>query len=85
MDSVDTHLSKYQEIVEDRGACLACCSLWDCRVGHNLANEQQRQRSHAEKFGHVLCILIWFTNSITSLRLNKVNSNKLGSKQTSST
>ena len=49
------------------------------RVRHDLANEQQQQRqwSHAEKSGHVLCILIWFTNSNTSLRLNKQQQTRL--------
>ena len=51
------------------------------RFRHDLANEQQRrrrrQRSHAEKSGHVLCILIWFTNSNTSLRLNKQQQTRL--------
>ena len=75
-DSMDTNSGKLQETVEDRGACLACCSLWDGRVRNDLASKQ-RQRSHAGKFGHVLCILIWFTNSNTFLRLNKQQQTRL--------
>ena len=30
-DSMDLILSKLQELVTDRGACLACCSPWDCK------------------------------------------------------
>lgn len=49
------------------------------RVRHDLANEQQQRRqwSHAEKSGRVLCILIWFTNFNTSLRLNKQQQTRL--------
>ena len=30
-DSMDTNSGKLQKTVEDRGARLACCSLWDCK------------------------------------------------------
>ena len=38
-DSMNMHLSKLQEIMEDRGARRAAVH----RVGHNLATEQQRE------------------------------------------
>ena len=43
-DSMDVSLSKLWEIVEDRGAWHAIYSLWNCRVRHDLATEQQQQR-----------------------------------------
>ena len=27
--------------------CLACCSPWGCRVGHNLAIQQQQQQKYS--------------------------------------
>ena len=41
-DSMDMNLHKLQEIVKDRQGILACRSPWCCRVGHNLATEQQK-------------------------------------------
>ena len=40
-DSMDMSLSKLQEIVEDRGACVLQ-SLGSQRVGQDLATEQQQ-------------------------------------------
>ena len=41
-DSMDMNLHKLQEVVKDRQGILACCSPWRCRVGHDLASEQQK-------------------------------------------
>ena len=40
-DSIDMSLSKLWEIAKDRIGSLACSNLWGCRVGHDLAIEQQ--------------------------------------------
>ena len=45
IDSMDVSLSKLWEIVEDRGAWHAIYSLWNCRVRHDLATEQQQQQN----------------------------------------
>ena len=44
--TMDVNLGKVWEKVRDREACLwyLVCSLWDCRVGHDLATEQQQQQ-----------------------------------------
>ena len=34
-DSMDMGLGGLRELVMDREAWLACCSSWDCRVGHD--------------------------------------------------
>jgi len=39
---MDMNLHKLQEIVKDRQGILACRSPWCCRVGHDLATEQQK-------------------------------------------
>ena len=49
-DSMDMILSKLWEIVEDRGAWCAC-SPWGPRVRHDLATEEQQQRSPEERRG----------------------------------
>ena len=40
------NLGKVWEKVRDREACLwdLVCSLWDCRLRHDLATEQQQQQ-----------------------------------------
>ena len=35
---------------EEQGS-LACCSSWGCRVGHDLATEQQQQKEIMTVFG----------------------------------
>ena len=40
IDSMDLNLNKLQEN-GGRQMGLACCSLWGCRVGHDLGTEQQ--------------------------------------------
>ena len=47
IDSMDVSLSKLWEIVEDRGAWYAIYSLWNCRVRHDLATEQQQNIHHS--------------------------------------
>ena len=44
--TMDMNLGKVWEKVRDREACLwdLVCSLWDCRLGHDLATEQQQQQ-----------------------------------------
>ena len=42
-DSVDMSLSKLQEIVKDREACVLR-SMGSKRVGHKLVTEQQQQK-----------------------------------------
>ena len=36
-DSMDMSLSKLRELVDGQGG-LACCSPWDCKVGHDQLN-----------------------------------------------
>ena len=36
------NLSKFQEMVKGQGS-RACCSPWDCRVEHDLANENESE------------------------------------------
>ena len=31
---------------------LACCSPWDCRVRHDLVNEQQQQQNRGMSSGY---------------------------------
>ena len=46
-DSMDTNLSKLQEIMEDRGAWHA--TVHENAVSHDLAIEQQQQKQHSGK------------------------------------
>ena len=48
-DSTDMNLSKFQEIVKDRGAWLATQSMELLRVRYDLATEQQLLESEGEK------------------------------------
>ena len=40
----------------ERQGSLACCSPWDCRVGHNLATERQQIEAHREAAGPHLTV-----------------------------
>ena len=57
---MDVNLGKVWEKVRDRKACLwyLVCSLWDCRVGHDLATEQQQQQGTLLGNVHVFTIPI---------------------------
>ena len=41
-DSMDMSLNKFRETVEGREACCAAGVPRACRIGHDLANEQQQ-------------------------------------------
>ena len=58
-DSMGMNLSKPRD--SEGPGSLACCSPWDSRVGHDLANEQQQQQyviTYRHKTEQMLIVLV---------------------------